>query len=210
MKRWMIVVAALAASNAGAAYKCVDERGLTLIGDTPPEGCANVVMYEITRTGKVLREIPPTPSAEAQKAALENAGKRKEDERKAAEQRRLDNALLNTYASEKEFDVARDRNTEPINGRIKVSKERIVAVDKRMKEIQDEMEFYKAGKSKDKTKAGKEVPQNLVQDLDRAKKEKESLEKAITKSEAEIEALRAKYEADKQRWIALKSTTDRK
>ena len=210
MKRLTMIIAAFFVSSAGATYKCVDERGVTLIGDTPPDGCANVVMYEVSRSGQVIRKIDPTPTAEAQKASQENAAQRKQEERKAAEQKRLDNALLNTYASEKEFDVARDRNIEPINGRIKVSKDRIVAVDKRMKEIQDEMEFYKAGKSKDKNKAGKEMPQNLVQDLDRAKKEKENLEKGIEKSEAEIEALRAKYEADKQRWVVLRNAPDKK
>ena len=209
MKRLTMIVAAFLASSAGAAYKCVDEKGTTLIGDTPPDGCATVVMYEISRSGQVIRKIDPTPSPEAQKAALENASKRKEEERKAAEQKRLDNALLNTYASEKEFDVARDRNIEPINGRIKVSKERIVALDKRMKEIQDEMEFYKAGKGKDKAK-GKEMPPNLVQDLERARKEKENLEKSIASSEKEIEALRGKYETDKKRWVALRAAPDEK
>lgn len=207
MKRLFIIMAAAAASSAGAAYKCVDEKGVTLIGDTPPDGCAKVVMYEISRSGKVLRQIDPTPSAEAQKASLENAAKRKEEERRAFEQKRLDTALLSTYSSEKEFDVARDRNTDPINGRIKISRERIVALDKRIKEIEDEMEFYKAGKSKGK---GKEMPQNLVQDLDRARKERTTLETGIAKSEKEIEALRAKYEADKQRWIALRNAPEEK
>jgi len=51
----------LAAPIAGAAYKCVNEKGITLIGDTPPEGCEHVEMYEMSATGHVIRKIDPTP-----------------------------------------------------------------------------------------------------------------------------------------------------
>jgi len=41
MKRVMFAIAAAVwAGGAGAAYKCVDAKGLTHIGDTPPPGCA--------------------------------------------------------------------------------------------------------------------------------------------------------------------------
>ncbi len=49
----LLILAMLAAPAAHAAYKCKDERGITHIGDTPPAACANVVMYEITRSGTV-------------------------------------------------------------------------------------------------------------------------------------------------------------
>src|SRR5438045_7144372 len=64
MKRLLILIAAVWALQAGAAFKCVDERGLTHIGDTPPPGCARVMMYEVTPSGKVLRQIEPTPTPE--------------------------------------------------------------------------------------------------------------------------------------------------
>jgi hypothetical protein len=36
MKRTIILAAALQASIAGAAYKCVDEKGITHFGTRPP------------------------------------------------------------------------------------------------------------------------------------------------------------------------------
>lgn len=186
-----------------AAYKCVDEKGVTRIGDTPPEECAKVPIQEVSRTGQVTKTLAPslTPAqVEAQKA---DAEKRKADQKRAAEQARLDQALLSTYASEHEIDMTRDRNIAPINNRIKVAKERIAAVDKRIQEIEEEMEFYKAGKSK----AGKarEAPPNLVHDLERVKKERVTLEKSLANYDKEIETLRSKYDVDKQRWLALKA-----
>lgn len=209
-KMILIAAAATLASTAQAAYKCVDPRGVTLIGDTPPDGCANVVMYEVSRSGQVLRRIDPTPTPEELKSRLENAEKDKAAAQAAAEQRRKDLALLATYAEAKEFDVARDRNIEPITGRIHAAEDRMKQVEKRQAELADEMEFYKAGKSKkekdkDKVATKDQPPPALVIEIERTKAEHATLEKTIAGYQKEIEATKAKYEADKQRWLALRA-----
>ena len=201
MKRIVIGLAAFGIGSAGAAFKCVDAQGKTHIGDTPPPGCAAVMMYEVTPTGKVIRSIEPTPTPEQAKALQIEAERKREADKIVAEQKRKDMALLATFASEKEFDVARDRNIEPIKGRIASAQDRIKAVEKRQKEIEDEMEFYKAGKSK---KAGG-VPHNLTDDLKRVTAEKTALVGSITGYEKEIEEIKVKFEADKKRWIDLKA-----
>ena len=213
-KMLCFAVALAFAPAAFAAYKCVDEKGITRIGETPPDECANVPMYEIGRTGAVLRTIPPSLTPEQVKAQQEAAERNKQAQKEAAEQQRKDLALLNTYASEKEIDMTRDRNVEPVTNRIKVARERIEAIDKRSKEIEDEMEFYKAGKSdksgKAKGKGAKDTPEQLKENLDRAKKEKAALEKNISASEKEIEQIKAKYDLDRKRWLALKNVAPSK
>ena len=204
MKKLCLAVALLFAPLTHAAFKCVDEHGSTLFGDTPPAGCANVVMYEIAPGGIVLRKIDPTPTPEQLKVRLEEQQRKKEADRIAFEQKRKDMALLNTYSSESEIDVARDRNVEPIKGRIKGAEERVAELDKRLKQISDEMEFYKAGK---KGKNGNSVqpPANLVAERDRATKEKASLEKSIADAGKEIDAVRSRYDADKRRFAEIKA-----
>jgi len=203
MRKLFLLLAALYAPLSGAAYKCVDEKGVTHIGDTPPAACANVMLYEVSRSGAVINKIEPTPTPEQVKAKLEEAERKKEAERAAAEQKRKDLALLSSYSNEKEFDVARDRNLEPLNGRIYNSRDRLKVLDKRLKEIDDEMEFYKAGKSK--TAKAREAPAPLVHEQQRLKTEKEGLEKGIAGSEKEIEVLKVKFDADKKRWLDLKA-----
>lgn len=210
MKKIWLLLALLYAPFAGAEYKCVDERGLTHIGDIPPAGCANVVMYEINRNGTVLRKIDPTPTPEQVKARLEEFERKKEIDRAAGDQKRKDMALLNTYSSERELEVTRERNIEPIRGRIKSSTERLAAVEKRLKEIQDEMEFYKAGKSRaarDGKDSGKsrEAPHSLLAELDRIQAEKQALHASIASQEKEIEGVNSRFEADRKRWLALKN-----
>ena len=205
--KMLFLAAALAfAPAAFAAYKCVDEKGVTRIGETPPDECAKVPMQEIGRTGSVIRTIPPSLTPEQVKAQVDAAEKEKQAQKELAEQQRKDLALLNTYASESEIDMTRDRNVEPINARIKIASERIAAVDKRTKEIEEEMEFYKAGKSDKKGKgASKDTPEQLKADLDRLKKEKATHEKSIVGYQKEIEQVKAKYDLDRKRWLALKN-----
>ena len=205
-----IAVSLLFAGSAGAVYKCVDERGVTRIGDTPPEQCTNVVMYEVSTSGTVLRKIDPSLTPDQVKARAEEAERRKESEKALNEQKRKDLALLATYSTDTEFDTVRDRTIEPINGRIRSGNDRLAAIDKRQKELDEEMEFYKAGKSKGKDKDGKdrkapEAPAMLVGELARLKHERETINKTLAGYDKEIAGIKAKFDVDKKRWIALKS-----
>lgn len=204
MKKLCLLIAIAFAPAAGAAYKCVDERGLTHVGDTPPSGCAKVMMYEVTRSGKVIREIPPTMTEEQIKALREAERVKKEADKVAAIQKRKDMALLATYSSEAEFDIVRDRTIEPINGRIKIAQARIGEVDKRMKKVEEEMEFYKAGKAKGSKKTV-EAPPMLVSEQERLTAERATLEKNIAGYQREIAELREKFDHDKERWVAIKA-----
>ena len=203
MKKIYLLLAALYLPAAGAAYKCVDEKGFTHIGDTEPAACTNVMMYEVSKSGAVIRSIEPTPTPEQVKVKREEAERRKEAERAAGEQKRKDLALLSSYSNEREFDVARDRSIEPLTGRINNSKDRIKVIEKRIREIDDEMEFYKAGKSK--AAKTREAPPSLVAELQRARAEKETLEKAVVTNEREIVSLKGKFDIDKKRWMDLKA-----
>ena len=205
MKKLCVTLALVYAPFAHAAYKCVDEKGVTHFGDTPPAGCATVVMYEVSPTGHVLRSIDPTPTPEQLKARLEELQKKKEADRIAFEQRRKDMALLNTYSNEKEIDVARDRNIEPIKSRIKGAQERITEIDKRLVKIGEEMEFYKAGKKHGKDDKPTQPPIGLVAEQERATKEKATLQKNIADAEKEIEAVRTRYDTDKRRYAEIKA-----
>ena len=200
----LLILALLVAPAAHAAYRCKDEKGITHIGDTPPAGCANVVMYEVSRSGTVLRKIDPTPTGDQIKAKVEEEARQKEAAKAAAEQRRKDMALLATYSTEKDIDTSRDLNLQPIEGRIKSAKERSAAVDKREKELEAEMEFYKAGKSTKGPGKTREAPAQLRSDLEHIKAEKVSLAKSIVDYEKEMAEVRTRYDTDKKRWVELK------
>jgi len=200
----LLILAMLVAPAAQAAYKCTDEKGRTHIGDTPPAACSSVVMYEVSSSGVVLRKFEPTLSGDAAKAQKEAEQKRKEQDKQDAEQRRKDIALMATYGSEKDIDTSRELNLKPIDARIKSAQDRVIAVDKRQKELDEEMEFYKAGTSKAAGGKSKGPPGQLVQDVERAKAEKTALEKSIVDYQKEMVDVKERYDNDKKRWVRLK------
>jgi hypothetical protein len=193
---------------AGAAFKCVDEKGVTHIGDTPPAACANVTIHEIKPSGTVIRKIEPTPSPEHVRALQAEQERKREADKLAAVQKRKDEALLATFSSEREFDVVLERTVSPIRARMKSSAERIKAIEERQQKIDDELEFYKAGKSK-AAKAGKAdaAPPSLVAEQERLWHEKQTLAGGIAAQEKEIEQLQARFDTDKKRWVRIKSGT---
>jgi chromosome segregation ATPase len=198
-----LLVALTLSAPSYAAFRCVDEKGRTHFGDTPPAACANVVMYEVKKNGQVIRTIDPPMTDEQLKARAAAEEKARLAAKVAAEQKRLDSALLSTYGNEKEIDIARDRNIEPLKGRISLSQERIKDIDKRIKQVKEEMEFYTAGKKK--SAAGKEdASAPMVAELARLEDEKKTNQKSIVGAEKEIVELRTKYDLDKRRWVALK------
>jgi hypothetical protein len=203
-KLCLLIALALAAPAAHAAFKCTDEKGRTHVGDTPPPGCANVMMYEVTKAGTVIRKIDPSLTEEQVKARADAEEKARIAEKAAAEQRRKDQALLATFANEKEFDTARDRNIEPLKARITQSEERAKEIDKRIKVVKEEMEFYTAGKKKS-DKAGKYDPAaGMKSELERLAEEKAQILKSVEGYKKEIVEIGTKFDGDKRRWLALK------
>jgi len=208
MRKTIVLAAALLyVPVAGAVYKCVDEKGITRIGETPPAECEKVVMYEVKPSGQVIRKIDPTPTAEQLQRMKEENDRKRAEEKVAAEQKRRDSALLNTYANEREFEVARERNIDPIRGRIHASEDRLKAIEAREKKIQEDMEFYKSGKKKNAKAGAKadEPPPMLVAEQEKLAKERESIIASMAAQEKEIEALKVRFESDRRRWVELKS-----
>jgi hypothetical protein len=206
-KLCLLIAFALAAPAAQAAFKCTDEKGRTHIGDTPPPGCANVVMYEVTKGGTVIRKIDPTLTEEQVQARAEAEEKARLEEKAAAEQKRKDAALLATFANEKEFDVARDRNIEPLKARITQSEERSKEIDKRIKTVKEEMEFYTAGKKKSAEKGKYDPAAVMKSELERLEEEKAQIAKTNESAKKEIAEIGTKFDTDKQRWLVLKGGT---
>jgi len=206
MKRILGLLLALYVPAASAVFKCTDEKGVTLFGDTPPPGCGNVPIYEIAPSGHVIRRIDPTPTAEQVKERAAEEARAKKAALAAAEQKRKDLALLNSYSSAEEFDVARERNVEPVNGRIASAQDRMRELDKREEEINLQIASMKeAAKSKKGGDEDFEPPGWLSANLERVHKERANLTTGIARYRKEIAELRAKYDNDKQRWITLKA-----
>ena len=188
---------------AHALFKCVDEKGVTHYGDTMPPQCAKNAVTEMSKQGSVVKQYDAPLTAEQLKAQDVERERRKEHEKKLAEQRLKDHALIATYGSEREFDIARDKDLATLDARKKTLASRNDDVDKQLIKLQNEMEFYKAGKSK--TSKEKEAPPQLVQDFNRAKNDRTNLDHELGKVDTDRTTVAARYDVEKARWKRLKA-----
>ncbi len=196
------LAAAIAAMPAHALFKCVDERGVTLYGDTMPPQCAKKAITEMSKQGSVIKQYDAPLTAEQLKVQDEERERRKEHEKRLTEQRLKDHALIATYGSEREFDMARDKDLATLEARKKTLASRNEDIDANFTKLQNEMEFYKAGKSK--ASRSKEAPPQLAQDFNRAKTDRANLDRELAKVDTDRAAVTARYDTEKSRWKKLK------
>jgi len=140
MLRSLLVIALLALPMLalGQSYRCVGKDGKKYYGQSVPPQCIGVPVEQLNAQGMVVKRT------EAQASADERARKDADDaEMKkravlAKEQSRRDNALLATYASEKEVDSARARALEGTNSQVKEIEARIEALKKKRYAAKDD------------------------------------------------------------------------
>ncbi|CAG0965485.1 hypothetical protein RHDC4_00952 [Rhodocyclaceae bacterium] len=187
-----VLAAAFALPAAARTFCCTDKSGRKICGDILPEQCEDRAYKEFGDKGKIRNvEAPLTPEQKAQREAEE--ARKKEAERMAAEQRRKDQALLNTYTGEKEIDIARDRAIADHEALAKQAREKYERAAKRRQQLDKELEFY----------AKKPVPPDLKAQIKEAETEIVAQQKLMDDKKKDVEATRAKFEDDKKRYREL-------
>lgn len=165
-----------------------------ICGDSFPEQCRGKAYRVLDAKGNVIREVAAPPTAE-QKAAAEAAEQqRKDQEAHNKDQRRRDQALLETYASVKEIDQARERAEANLLTAIKNSEAQLEALRKKRKQV----EIDRASGTLPAGEADKALKANAheagLQEELRAGKQRD------------LDGVRARYEADRKRFLELKGS----
>jgi hypothetical protein len=193
----------LAAESVHAVYKCKDEKGVTHYGDTMPPQCAKNPVVEMSSQGSVTRKFEAPLTPEQLKAIQDEKIRNKEKTDRMAVQKLRDDALTSTYGAEREFDIARDKEIANLESRRAILSARTGEVDKALAKLNNDMEFYQAGKSK--TSKVKEAPPQLVQDHKRAMHDADGLRVEIEKIDKAKEEIRVRYDTEKARWKKIKA-----
>jgi hypothetical protein len=183
------------AAVAAKIYKWTDEKGVTHYGESIPPEYKDHAAAEMNTQGVTVRRWDSAAKPEQPKTTEENAAHQREEKQRAFEQRRRDMALVNTYTSPKEIDDARDRTLQlPIQA--------IHTLDPRLKKAQDKLSALQQ-QAAALTKAGKPVPDGLGQDVAEQKAEVDSIKAEADRYQAQIQAVKTKYEEDKKRYLEL-------
>ncbi len=186
------------ASSSGAAhaatYKWVDEKGVIHYTDKMPPEEMNKGRIELNKQGVPVKATEPAPTPEQRRAMALAEQRQKEIAKQQDDQARRDRALLSSYTSESEIDLARNRSLRTIESVVESSKAYSEQLAKR-----------KAGiEAKKKTDyAGKPLPTPLERELESINAELARQDELITQKQKEVVAVNARYDADKKRWREL-------
>ncbi|MDO8988411.1 MAG: DUF4124 domain-containing protein [Sideroxyarcus sp.] len=192
--RFLLASAALCAAvsfNVEAKlYKWVDNNGITHYGETIPPEYAN-------RDTKQLDKGRVVDRKDGFDVDKQNSVKKETPEEKAAfEARRRDEALLNSFTTEKEIDLSRDRSLLQIEARINSYTTLLKSAQSTLDDLHKENES--------RTAKGWKIPQSLTDDLADAEARVTKLQKDLDNSLKESETVKARYAAEKQRFRELK------
>lgn len=188
-----LLCALAAPAGAGNLYCCTDAAGKQVCADLLPQVCVGRTYRVLGDSGRTVRvvEAPLSSEERAQRAAAE--AQKKEQEAQAAEQRRLDQALLNTYGSEREIEMMRARAIDDVRKSIRAAEAKIAETQARRKHFEDEAEFYKK----------KQLPPEIDKGLRDADADIKAQQQLIVAKQSEIDAIGAKYDDEKRRYQEL-------
>ena len=192
------LIAALLALSAHAQqgnarmYKCIDTVGKVYYSDRMNPDCGQI--SELNPQGVVMkkREVakPGQPSKADPAAATPKNSK---------EQERRDRALMATYTTEEEIDAARDRSLAiPAQG-VKSIESKLDKFNQQLTELKKQADTLATQK--------KPLPAHLLEEVNVSQKVVSGLEADLVQRKAQSDSIRAKYEADKQRFRELKDVS---
>lgn len=183
----------LAAGMAHAAmYRWVDSNGRVHYSDTLPPNYRQSGAAEMDKQGNVIKRTQSEAERRAEAARQAEARRLREEQAKQAQ---LDRALTQTYTSEAEIDLARDRALEFHKLAIKSAETRVGAVKANVTELRDRIARIRQN--------GRTPAPNVIEQLQQAERENDELQRTIRKNEEAMVTVRARYEADKQRFREL-------
>lgn len=195
----LILLASLPAV-AGKLYSWVDENGKTHFGNTVPPQYAQQGNAELNQRGVVIMKTDAALTPEQRKAKEEELAQQKEAEKKKLEQKRRDKALLNTYTTDKEIDLVRDRNLQQGELQFQSMELRAKQVQPRLDQARKRAEALVAKK--------KPLPPDLQQEIGETEKEMKRLQEMIQRKRTEMDTIRARFEDDKKRFRELRQVED--
>lgn len=186
-----IVLFAVAITARAGVYKWTDDQGVVHYSDQLPPDAVNRANVELSRQGipirKTAKAVPPVhPSAAVAEEQIEAARARASSERR-------DRALLDSYSSVAEIDLARDRATSAIDAQIRSASTYVAKMTKRRDTLLAEKASY----------GTRPVPDGIARELASIDAEIDRQRSFIAARKNEEVTVRARYSADRIRYEAL-------
>jgi hypothetical protein len=189
----------LAAPAAHAkTYKWVDDQGVVHYTDKMPPEAINKGSVELNKQGIPVKTIDPALTPD-QRRAKEAEEERVRQAAKAREEiARKDRALLQSFTTESEIDLSKQRALRTIDAQVQSAQAYVQTLNKRKDEIQGRVAALN----------GKPPPPALEREATSINEELEKQTELLAAKRKEIALVTARYDADRQRWRELRQIAE--
>jgi len=186
--------------TAGAAtYKWTDDQGVVHYSDKVPPEAVSKGATVLDKQGRPVKKIEPAPTPEqlkAKEAAEEDQRARAKVEQ---DQARKDRALMQSYTSESEIDIAKSRALSTLDAQIKSAQAYSADLTRRQQDLKKRKASF----------GDKPIPIDLERDLTNVDIELSRETALIKQKTEEVAAVSAKYDTEKKRWQEIKADQQR-
>lgn len=190
----VVLVLAAAGTHAAGMYKWVDDKGVVHYSDKMPADAVDKGSVELNKEGVAVKRIDAAPTPEQRRAKqLEEERTRQLAQQREAGDRR-DRALVQSYTSVEEIDLARTRAVGTLEAQMQSAQVYRASLGKRREELVVRRKTY-----------GDSVPAAVERELESIGSELGKQDVLIAERKREIASVNARYEADKQRWKELRA-----
>ncbi len=185
--RFTLLFSLLLPALAGATelYRYVDAKGVTVLDrlGVPPEYISKG--YEVLNDqGRVVKVVPPAPSVEEMRRQLADKARASSDAQ-----------LLRLYSTVEDVDRAKARKLAELDGVIGAAHGNLQSLRTQQASLQSQ--------AADRERAGQQVPEHLVAQIDNLKAEQAGLQKDIQRYREGRKQAEASFTADRTRLLEL-------
>jgi hypothetical protein len=174
----VLFLAALPLAASAQSFRCVGKDGKKYYGSTVPPQCIGQPVEQLDNRGVVMKRFDAAATADERAKKDADDAEMKKRATVAKEQSRKDSALLASYTSEKDIELARTRALEGPQSAAKDAENRIAAL-------------------KRKRAAPNEDAKGIDTDI-------RAQEGVLTAKQKEMEIINSRYDEDKKRFVQIK------
>jgi hypothetical protein len=191
----LAVALGYASAVRAATYKWVDEKGVVHYTDKMPPEALNKGSTMLDKQGRPVKRVDPALTAEQRRAQETEAEQAKADAKVREEVARRDRALVSSYTTESEIDLARSRALATIDSQLESARAYLAHLEKRKAELD----------GRRAAQGERALPAALERELQGNQSELAKTAQFIDQKQKERAAAIARYDADKSRFRELKA-----
>ena len=176
-------------------FKWIDKEGRVQYTDRLPAEAATRGNVELNKQGMPKKITDPALTPEQRRILEEKEEQQRQADRATLRQKYQENALLSSYTSENDIDLARRRNLALVGAGILSAEARIKALQRRTAVLEKEKLFYEK----------KPFPEKLKRELANIDAEIPKQHALIAQRNEDALAINSRYEEQKVRFRELKA-----